>query len=979
MLELKNVSKTYESKAGVIRALDNVSVSFGEKGLVFIVGKSGSGKSTFLNIAGGLDRADEGEIIIFGKSSKDFSEGDFDAYRNSFVGFVFQDSNVLPEFDVEGNVSLALRLRGGDKNSSHTRDILSDVGLSGFAKRKPSTLSGGERQRVGIARALVKDPKIIMADEPTGALDSKTGMKVMETLKELSLSRLVIVVSHDLHLAEMFADRVLELSDGRLVSDRCLSSRVVSSSGNVCFLGTDIFVRCGKDLSDEDFSCIREYVSSGEDGFAIRTDVRSFPETREVFESFEGGLDKKEEPSSFQEFKKSSFPAGAAFRMGASGLRLKPFRLAMTILLSFVAFVMFGLFSTLMLYDGGRVYARSVVSSGYEYVELTKYGNTYTDTYNVSTGAKYSYAVSSKTYFTTEEVGSFGDGAIGTFDMSFSPSNSRSRSSDYYHSVKISRAAYVPEGSSLRDKIFLGSYPEDPYEICVSSYVAESLMSFSYYPASIDAYGRVSMSDEPEDVQRMEDIIGKTLAYGDEAVLTISGVFDGGDIPSEYASLKEGYDSSLYSAFSDFIDDAKLLGTMFVSDAFRDEFRGMLVKDSRTFRYFDETSVYYRLTFEDGAASLRFGSTTSFSVYSSKKLHLDVRFFDGEKRDELSAEEIVIPFDWLSSGSAFSDWLDLVIFPDSDDYEGSESGEYARDLYEAELERDFILALVSSVKNGYFDEDSGRRYLTDEEIEASSALLDEFFTEYPLILTLGGYTGEPVGAYIVAGLYFDTAYSGVYLSDACYENLSVAVKYDFLGSFEQGDDAVYGSVLLPVSGMGTSSLRRYLTGLGVFDDLHLSDMTYVRLESSLWDEVTGVSDVVDMLSKVFLTAGLVLAVFAGLLLWNFISVSVTDKKKEIGLLRAVGAKSSDLYRIFFSESGIIVGACAVLSVASTSILCVVLNSFVCSSFGMIVSLFVFGWLPVFLILAIAAAVMVLGTIIPVARLARKNPADCMRE
>ena len=220
MIEIKNIVKTYHPKKGdKVVALSDVSVKFPETGLVFILGKSGSGKSTLLNVLGGLDTADSGEIIIKGKSSKDFSQGDFDSYRNTYLGFVFQEYNILEDFNVGANVALALKLQGRKATDEEINEILEEVDLAGFGKRKPNELSGGQKQRVAIARALVKNPEIIMADEPTGALDSNTGIQVFDTLKKLSENKLVLVVSHDRDFAEKYGDRVIELKDGKIISD----------------------------------------------------------------------------------------------------------------------------------------------------------------------------------------------------------------------------------------------------------------------------------------------------------------------------------------------------------------------------------------------------------------------------------------------------------------------------------------------------------------------------------------------------------------------------------------------------------------------------------------------------------------------------------------------------------------------------------------------------------------------------------------
>ena len=172
MIEVRNLYKTYKPKKGkAVEALKNISLKFEDKGLVFILGKSGSGKSTLLNMLGGLDKFDAGEIIIKGKSSSDFTQSDFDSYRNTFIGFIFQEYNILNDFTVGANIALSMELQGKKPTKEALNSILDEVDLTGFASRKPNELSGGQKQRVAIARALIKNPEIIMADEPTGALD----------------------------------------------------------------------------------------------------------------------------------------------------------------------------------------------------------------------------------------------------------------------------------------------------------------------------------------------------------------------------------------------------------------------------------------------------------------------------------------------------------------------------------------------------------------------------------------------------------------------------------------------------------------------------------------------------------------------------------------------------------------------------------------------------------------------------------------
>lgn len=220
MIELKNICKTYKSKKGSnTKALNNVSVTFDNKGMTFILGKSGSGKSTMLNILGGLDSYDSGDMIILGKSSKDFTQKDFDSYRNTYVGFIFQEFNLLEEYDVYQNIVLALQLQQKEINENEVDELLDKLELTHLKNRKINELSGGQKQRVAIARALIKNPKIILADEPTGNLDSDTGNQVMELLKNISKEKLVVMVSHDEEYAKKYADRIIEVKDGQIISD----------------------------------------------------------------------------------------------------------------------------------------------------------------------------------------------------------------------------------------------------------------------------------------------------------------------------------------------------------------------------------------------------------------------------------------------------------------------------------------------------------------------------------------------------------------------------------------------------------------------------------------------------------------------------------------------------------------------------------------------------------------------------------------
>ncbi|WP_306485577.1 ABC transporter ATP-binding protein [Anaerococcus sp.] len=221
MLELKSITKIYKTGDFEQKALDEVSISFRKNEFVSILGRSGGGKTTLLNIIGGLDKYTSGDLLIDGKSTKNFKDSDWDYYRNVSVGFIFQSYNLISHQTILSNVELALTLSGVKKEDRKRRAIeaLDKVGLKDHIYKKPAELSGGQMQRVAIARALVNNPEIVLADEPTGALDTNTSKQIMDLLKEIAKDRLVIMVTHNPELAEKYSTRIVKIRDGVIFDD----------------------------------------------------------------------------------------------------------------------------------------------------------------------------------------------------------------------------------------------------------------------------------------------------------------------------------------------------------------------------------------------------------------------------------------------------------------------------------------------------------------------------------------------------------------------------------------------------------------------------------------------------------------------------------------------------------------------------------------------------------------------------------------
>ena len=564
MLQIKNLSKAYKTKGGVVtRALDDVSVDFPEKGLVFLLGKSGSGKSTLLNMIGGLDRPDSGEVIVRGRSSKDFSQSDFDSYRNTYVGFIFQEYNVLNEFNIEQNIALALQLQGKKNDKAAVDALLKEVDLEGFNKRKPNTLSGGQKQRIAIARALIKDPEIIMADEPTGALDSNTGKQVLEILKKLSQTKLVIIVSHDQDFAEEYGDRIIELKDGKIISDKTKEYVAPKSlNENVTVVNENVIdIKDADKLSEADFKEIYKLIKKQKGEVLISSGEKTVTATKKAAKVNEGNhsevftdttkIDMKEYNGSETKFIRSRMPFARAFKMGASSLKTKPIRLIFTILLSVVSMTLFGAASTLMFYKPSYTLATAMQQSDRTSEAIVKkfnYSYRY-ETINNQTGEVSeegnSWDSTEATYFGKSELEELNNANnnkfIGVYSVNpgvqyyslfaFYNARSREESADYFLTAEKGFDGVSDASESWMNAngfSIYGKAPTETNEIAVSNY-------FYDFFADSDSLGEVNSK---------EDLLGKTIefktaGYGMPTSLTISGIYDFGPIPSTYDSLKK--------------------------------------------------------------------------------------------------------------------------------------------------------------------------------------------------------------------------------------------------------------------------------------------------------------------------------------------------------------------------------------------------------------------------------------------------------
>lgn len=907
MLEIKNITKIYKTKdAKDVHALDDISLTLGDKGMIFLLGKSGSGKSTLLNIIGGLDSYDNGEIIINGKSSKEFKEGDFDAYRNTYLGFIFQEYNILPEFTVAKNIALSLELQGKKATPEIIENLLREVDLEGLSKRKPAELSGGQKQRIAIARALIKNPDIILADEPTGALDSKTGKQVFEVLKRLSQDKLVIVVSHDRESAETFADRIIELKDGKVISDTSKHYVATKSTGdNLNTISSDLIqIKDAKKLSPDDWQKIGKQMQHSDDEVFIisNRDLNaqikkiacvSNAGKREVFKDTQNS--DIIENASKREFKliKGKFRLRDSVKMGASGLKYKKVRLFFTIFLSAIALAFFGLSNTLgsfseksCTYENVKNSASKVFSIDGAYGYYDENNDYYQSSINL-TNEDFEY-LSNK--YNATMIKRFDT----NIDLNFSevpfPLNS------------YSEGAYIATDNLKNYYQFTTAdsrWPKDDTECVITDVLLKMYQLYGYQSDS----GRVSIKTE-------KGIIGKTLNFSSERDITVVGV------------LKTDFDFQKYEKVLKHDDDE--------TSEMETEFEAII-----------NSNIYYSAIVCEGAENL-------FATHNRNDLYLYIVNSTNNNKKIINSALNKTPYSTnldseiikVKSG-AYTD-SDIIISFDTFAnmrYERSYSGDYRLiidGLYQRNLTYDELKEII---KNYYDSRNSGFTVVCE------SGMIN----------------------HNVAGLYVPKLAEGE-------ESSSLDSHYTYLFPTKIPKTVEkYFATYTQFTVLNTHHLKSM-----IMDNYYNKKVgTTYAVTSQYSYFIDNYGTLITTLTKILLYASIVFALFSALLLMTFIATSISYKKNEIGILRALGAKGRDVYGIFLSESMIISLINFAVALLLTIAGVIGLNVYFASLFAMDVSIMSFGSQQIVLMLGISILVAVIATFVPVYKVAKMKPIDAI--
>lgn len=1082
MINLIDLKKTYKPKKGaIVKALDGINLSIGNSGLVFILGKSGSGKSTLLNLLGGLDKYDSGDIVIKGRSTTEFSQSNFDSYRNTLVGFIFQEYNLMDEFSVGANIGLAIELQGRKASSDEINSILKEVDLEGFGNRKTNELSGGQKQRVAIARALVKYPDVILADEPTGALDSNTSLQIFDILKRLSKSKLVLVVSHDREFAETYGDRVIELADGKVISDITkVSKRSNYDIDKLTYQKDNEFVVPSKyELTKEDLLLINNYLQSHNKlQIAVKTnnsinEEAYFEETKQT--AFEENVEDT------LKMVKSKLPLRKAFKMGASGLGHKKVRLIFTILLSMVAFALFGIADTFASYNKYTSYTDSIYDnqvedlvflkkeekliedSNYSYISVTEltFDNNdiikLTDLSNVNLYGVYSDGVGYDSGYRYDE--NLYSDPYGLF-------------TDIYYTATITGLFEIDNAFITENNFILhGSLPKNNNEIVIPLFVYEHFKDFGFIPNDLSN----SNENNKKSINNYEDLINKEIKlnnYSTEPeVFKITGILDTKFDFAPYQKLKTvGYnmDNKTYALRNEFKNkmnysyhnlgfvnkgyvEQKMLnkkGIRFERENLEIKMdknypisqRGVLtLEDSGVDAYFFDTNqnklnenqiiingydylsrlddlsvkitnmpnyrdafyqevdtLFYNDVMEYVKSNYQYAVNKGYAIgydpiLEEDNYNLEIENLTDEMRWGPSYEK---PLSFLKAGKEIENdvykkvTLADVAFYEYDDHPVSIIHQYKNELafkYAA-------LNYLEAVSNGFLEQvdiydveniterrivEEYSSYLTYGQktfTEDSTGDVFEGFNDVLERLLENFYSIEGMSTFFdhdgkvhldnveIVGITFDDTNSYLIVSDESYSVFEDIVyiqnPYKFLIGIMPND-------------------KNKIANLVNINYTAFDKNVYYRLSNEITPFLEMANDIVESTAKIFLYIGLGFALFSALMLSNFIATSVTRKKREIGILRALGARGNDVFEIFLIESLIIGVINFIIAVIATIFTVTIINTTLRVDMGLKLTIFSFGIRQVILLLLVSLFVAVVASFLPVYKIARKKPVDAI--
>ncbi len=943
MLELISLKKEYVTKAGNTQAINDISLSFPDKGLVFITGKSGSGKTTLLNVIGGLDGFDSGDIKLNGKSFSNFSSLDFDSYRNTFVGFVFQEYNLLQEYNIKKNIEIALELQGEKVSDEKIKSLLEMVELSGLEDRKPNQLSGGQKQRVAIVRALIKNPKIILADELTGALDSVTGEQVLGILKKLSKEKLCVVVSHDLELAEKYADRIIQLADGKIVDDITLND--VNLQGNIHQSGENLTVKLPCELNDDESKILISAIKDNKKiNFTEKISVRQRSKTVQPKVNVED-----------IKLINSKMKFSSALTLGFKSIWTKPIRLFLTILLSVIAFAVFGLFDAIAMFNEGKVVTSLIRERTYPsmavystYTEGSYYNGTelkltqeQIDELNEDSG--YSFRGIYDLVDTDTPTPSFGrEGYNASVEIRLSGNaDSVAVGSAFYTKTangiitfdKSEIEGNVIDKDGFNFKILYGKYPvfneDDEFkQVAISSYLAECI---KFWLISDNTFGE-------KEINEIQDFIDAKIKIYDKTFV-ITAIIDCGEIPEKYDTLKSKQIKTLKADFETFINSG-CFKNIFAPTGLVEHLR---LNYNRTINYVSDFRNVAQSVYIDNSENEFVGS-----YYNTDKLKYEDNylFFDEDKKT-LEKNEALIDVKNLCK-----EYIEHELAIASDKsaiHEAKIALESSKTLKDRKNNlRKFVNQLSRLVE----ENDNFCKTITLKSSSRSDATT----------------VAEDVNLKVV-GIYYNID------SDSYFYDFSpIAVNQETL------DDTLNITLNQGIYSRAVTPLFRNRSGEKILGQKmnQTQGLTLNWFANTVLENVTVERELVEQALDLVLYLTIVLAAFSVFMLFNYISISISSKRHTIGILRTLGANKKNIFIMFITEALIISIINGLFACVVSYLGCIFVNSYLLDIMNLTINIAMFDIRQVLIIIFGSLLAGIVSSLLPIIKISKKKPVELIR-
>jgi len=953
MIELADVHKSYIDKKGrTVHALRGISYKFPNKGLVFILGKSGSGKSTMLNMLGLLDKYDEGELLIDGKPSNEFTERERDTYRALNIGFVFQEFHIIDKFTIGKNVSLALEIGQQVPNPEQVSEALTKVGLAGFDNRFARGVSGGQKQRVAIARAIIKNPKVILADEPTGSLDSVTSREIFELLQNLAKDNLVIVISHDMESAHRYADEIVELADGQII-------------GIYHGDGTTDTVRMSVNQVDTKNS--QEINSLIQDGKKVVLFKEATPKPLHQA---------TEEVTPIDLDRRVKLPFKSSLKLSLLSMRAKWVRLFFTVFLSMFAIAFFGFSDMVGQFSVNRIMTEEMRRVGLPWANIALM--------EVDESTFIDYRT--RTHMTSEHVNLFQTLGIEDFGVQYvfpvpirpqliSYTNffpGRGAGSGFFNN-SIHGAIEMENPEVFGLELAYGRWPENTNEVIITNYMLERYKMFGMLAINDDAWNAVTNWNAVTLTQLIEPLWGEHtensgLYVFDENTSTVIESFEcieGRAIVQNPQAFNVGFNRELIRIV------------------------GMVEFDLDRFEHISsqmEIVLPNQITQQQRDLLRR--------ANSARQTHLNNFFtLPGFANELMRRNNIAHLTDQVLTEATFTH-TDFAGLPPRPLMTGAQMHNFdtATVLWCPDQTReDYNQVIVSgnmlwnllpqSIYNARQDEVSLLIAGGMSRPDAMTQVTEEMVLNDGI---LDGATLDFAVNRTVAGIRFESEVTG-------FEIVGIHMYWGragFITTQDFFDQMVFKPIGLLIVPAQTNSERNNLMNLLYNQGRFVVNMygEDVVLRFTVWSEnaqeIYFLDTMFNLFTSVFSLAAIALCIFAILLMYTFISSSIKARMKDIGILRSLGAGRGDIARIFTKEGLILIVFTTIAATLACLLLYFFLNLFFISQLGYIAQTYTlvsFGIRQVLLMGLIAVIGITISTAWPIIRIARKQPVEAIRE